>query len=74
MRDEDGDGVVCEKRQGNGWRFRLQAGDEGDTHHATGGKTGDLLALWYFEQGFGAHAIRTLVDADRAWGLGKAAR
>ena len=28
----------------------------------------------YFEHGIGADAIRALVDTDRVWGLGKAAR
>ena len=35
----------------------------------------ELGMKWrYFEQGIGADAIRALVDTDRVWGLGKAAR
>ena len=39
------------------------------------GHSRETFGRWrYFEQGIGEDAIRALVDTDRAWGLGKAAR
>ena len=39
------------------------------------GDSRQTFGRWrYFEQGVGADAIRALVDTDRVWGLGKAAR
>jgi len=39
------------------------------------GRSRETFGRWrYFEQGIGEGAIRGLVDTDRGWGLGKAAR
>ena len=39
------------------------------------GHSRETFGRWrYFEQGIGEDAIRALVDTDRVWGLGKAAR
>ena len=39
------------------------------------GQSRETFGRWrYFEQSIGADAIRALVDTDRVWGLGKAAR
>ena len=39
------------------------------------GHSRETFGKWrYFEQGIGEDAIRALVDTDRVWGLGKAAR
>ena len=39
------------------------------------GHSRETFGRWrYFEQGIGEDAIRALIDTDRAWGLGKAAR
>ena len=39
------------------------------------GHSRETFGKWrYFEQGIGEDAIRSLVDTDRVWGLGKAAR